>query len=308
MNIPPVNEPLLRQYLLDQLTEAEREAIEREYLADENALDQLLSVEDDLLDDYVRGDLNKTERERFESVLLATPKQRAKLRQTKHLLKSIETHARLQPLNARSAMPPRFSLFKMRMPTFATACALMLLLAGSVWLVVRDRRLAADLQRLQVERTQAEQQQRDLQARLEADQKEKAELLDRLQDRPPPEASERSQTAPTVAIFVLPFNLTRGGPATSFTIKHDVETVHLQIPLGIGTYKSYQAELQTADGVSLYKFTKISARRAANGSSLLLTIPAKLLKGRDYVLQVSGVTDLGQLEAAGFYSFRIIRE
>ena len=72
-------------------------------------------------------------------------------------------------------------------------------------------------------------------------------------------------------------------------------------------YKSYQAELRTADGASIYRLTKLKARRTGKGNALLLRIPAQLFKVSDYVLKVSGVADSGQLEDAGLYSFRIIR-
>jgi hypothetical protein len=98
-----------------------------------------------------------------------------------------------------------------------------------------------------------------------------------------------------------------GGQATSFTLKRGIDMVQLQAQITDDEYKSYQAELQSADGASVYALTKLNARKTAKRSAVLLRIPAKLFKGTDYVLRISGVAGNGQLEPTGVYSFRIVR-
>src|SRR5437773_1918909 len=123
----------LKQYLLGEISEAERDQIEQQYLANKDSFDQLLAVEDDLVDEYARGELGAREREQFERKLLATPLQREKLRQTRRLLESMRAHT----LNATRALkrePAKatswFSIFgARRMPAFAGAFALLLLFA-----------------------------------------------------------------------------------------------------------------------------------------------------------------------------------
>ncbi len=302
----------LKQYLLGETSEEERDQIEHRYLANKDFFDQMLAVEDDLVDEYVRGELSASEREQFERKLLTTPRQREKLQQTRRLLESMRAHT----LDAKRAKKRElekstswFSIFgARRIPAFAGAFVLLLMFVVAAWLFIRERQLNSELQRRQAERAQMQQRQQDLQAKLQDEQREKSELLQQLQNVPQTEQPKESQTAATVATFVLPLTLTRGGrEAPSFTLKHDVDMVQLQAPLANDEYKSYQADLQSADGASVYRISKLKTRKTTNRNVLLLRIPARLLKGRDYVLKVSGVAGNGQLEDAGFYSFRIVR-
>ena len=59
--------------MLGTLTEPECDAIEREYFAQEDALDRVTAAEDDLIDDYLSSGLSVEEREQFERHYLSTP-------------------------------------------------------------------------------------------------------------------------------------------------------------------------------------------------------------------------------------------
>jgi hypothetical protein len=60
------------QYLLGLCDPAERERIESEYFHDENAFQQMLTAEDDLIDAYARGELTAEQRQRFETHFLTS--------------------------------------------------------------------------------------------------------------------------------------------------------------------------------------------------------------------------------------------
>ncbi|MEP6742302.1 MAG: hypothetical protein ABJB61_07365 [bacterium] len=300
----------LKRYLLGQISHEEREQIEREYLANKDLFDQLLAVEDDLMDEYARGQLSVGERNQFEVALLATPRQREKLRETLYLNESMRRQ-KLAATRSQKRTAPRTSFWVSvfgikRTPGLAAVFAFLLLFVSTASLFIRERRLDAELQRMQVERAQMQQNQRDLQSRLQDQQKEKSELQ-QLHNIPPTEPLKESTTTPTIATLVLPLISTRGDEGASFTLKGSVDMVHLQTPLANDEYNSYEAELQSADGVSVYKLTNLRARKTARGSTLLLRIPAKLLKGRNYVLKVSGIAANRLPEDAGFYSFQIVR-
>jgi hypothetical protein len=57
----------LRRYLLGNLPETQREPLEQRLLIDSNFFNELLATEDDLVDEYQLGKLNKEELELFES-------------------------------------------------------------------------------------------------------------------------------------------------------------------------------------------------------------------------------------------------
>src|SRR5258705_13581524 len=118
----------------------------------------------------------------------------------------------------------------------------------------------------------------------------------------------KGDSGPHLATLILPLTGSRsGGEQNSFKINQDVQTVQLVAHIRNSDYRSFDGELQNADGKQLFTFRRLKARKTANGNALLLSVTAKLFKGSDFVLQVSGVTGDGHLEDAGFYSFRITR-
>jgi hypothetical protein len=75
----------MRQFLLDELGEDEREELEQLVLTEDGARDKLLMAEDDLIEEYLEGSLRGKERERFLRQFLSIPHQRNKLRIAKSL-------------------------------------------------------------------------------------------------------------------------------------------------------------------------------------------------------------------------------
>src|ERR1039457_3514124 len=73
------NESLMRKYLLGDLPEEERTRIEDEYFADAERFEELVGVENDLIDSYVRGALSDSERGKFEQYYGNRPQPRARI-------------------------------------------------------------------------------------------------------------------------------------------------------------------------------------------------------------------------------------
>ena len=61
----------MQQYLLGRLPEEEEAELERRYLADDALFEELLAIEDDLRDAYVRGELSMPDHDAFQQRLLA---------------------------------------------------------------------------------------------------------------------------------------------------------------------------------------------------------------------------------------------
>lgn len=69
----------VRQYLLGSLAQEEREQMELRLFLEDEFLTLVEGAEDDLIDDYVAGDLTEMERKRFERHFLCTPERQQKL-------------------------------------------------------------------------------------------------------------------------------------------------------------------------------------------------------------------------------------
>ena len=66
------DEGLIRGYLLGQLTEHEREQLEKRMMTDSELYDQMLLAEDQMVEDYIQGQLSGRDREAFEASYLST--------------------------------------------------------------------------------------------------------------------------------------------------------------------------------------------------------------------------------------------
>src|SRR4030095_11859850 len=72
-------EELAVRYLLGDLTDDEQVEVEDRAFADHQYMERMLAVEDDLIDNYLRGSLSERERSQFEKRFLASDHRRQKI-------------------------------------------------------------------------------------------------------------------------------------------------------------------------------------------------------------------------------------
>jgi hypothetical protein len=310
---------LMERYLLGELSEEESERMERQYLSDPDYFDELLAVEDDLLDEYARGELQGRRRQQFERRLLTTPRQRERLRDAQVLMARLGSGQVLVSLDRkrqeRSSRSSFFSQHKLGV-ALPLALAAIVLLAGAGWLVARTARLQEQVERMRAEQSATEGREQELRERLAGEQKEKEDLLRQLQQAneaggshvPKGEIPPEKRIEPNTVTFALAVALMRGGEASTFVLPSDIEIVQLEIQVADAPYRSYRADVQTADGETVYRQSGLVARRTQRGKAIRLRIPSRLLHGRDFILKASGLAAQGDFEDAGLYSFRILRK
>jgi hypothetical protein len=112
----------LRRYVLGGSTAEEAAAIEREYFEDGDALDCVRAAENDLIDEYVSGELAADERDEFERHYLTTPCHRRRVAVARALRAA-------QP--AMSSQRRRFAIRSR--PAASLAAALVVLIVSSLW-------------------------------------------------------------------------------------------------------------------------------------------------------------------------------
>jgi hypothetical protein len=114
--LPPYTDEVqtLTRYLLGQLPESEREAIEQRSVTEPRLSDTLAAIETELIDAWARGELGPEERRRVEEILLASPAQRERVRTARAIA-------------ARDARPHRWWL---------AAAAAILVVAGASWFLM----------------------------------------------------------------------------------------------------------------------------------------------------------------------------
>ena len=80
-----VSDTFLREFLLGNLIDQERERIENEFLTNSKARERLLAAEQNLIEDYLEESLTTADKERFLRIYARTAEQRRNLKITKSI-------------------------------------------------------------------------------------------------------------------------------------------------------------------------------------------------------------------------------
>ncbi|MCA1850631.1 MAG: hypothetical protein LC672_06205, partial [Acidobacteria bacterium] len=155
-------EQTMRRYLLGELPEAERAALEQEYFNDRRLFDRMVRAEDELVDRYARGLLPPPVRRRFEEHYLAHPVRRERAKFAEALAAKIgqagEAAAPAAPPARAESLWGRL-LATVRGPRLAWAFSLALLLTAAVaaWFFIERRSPQRDLAKTEAVRETQEQ-------------------------------------------------------------------------------------------------------------------------------------------------------
>jgi hypothetical protein len=293
---------LLTRYLLRDLSDEEQASLEEEYFGDEDFFEQMLIAEDELIDDYVRGELSSRERELFEKHFMLSEKVRQRLVFARMLTHSTRGAATAETTRTPEPEPVNWwqaSLAFLRAQNpimqFAQVALVLVLVALALFTVARWRGS---------ERSQTL-------ARQETNQP---------QDQPqrgtqPPTAnvpSNQNSKGPLPATLLLvPGSVRSADEAHTLSIPTDAEQALVQIILEKDSYRLYRAEVRKIQGrdVTLWKDDALASHSTDSGESAIdLKIPAKLLTAGDYKVSLGGVTEDQKIEAVADYTFRVVRK
>jgi hypothetical protein len=177
-------ENLIRRYLLGELAEADQAALEQELLIDRGKFDQVWAVENELVDSYVRGEMSRADRKRFEDHYLASPLHRERVAIAESFLTDIDQAAgEMVEARAKEPVVPWRRRFPLRSPrqVFSVVLVMALLLTFSiVWSYIERVRLTgqiADVQKeAQTERAFLKQHERELASQNQEFEKEIADV------------------------------------------------------------------------------------------------------------------------------------
>lgn len=96
----------LRRYLLGQLPDAEKEALEKELMVNGDLFEELLAAEDELIDDYLSRELITIDRAALESHFLSTPERHDQLRFGRVFNRYLASQAGAKPAEAKPSPLP----------------------------------------------------------------------------------------------------------------------------------------------------------------------------------------------------------
>jgi hypothetical protein len=330
----------LRSYLLGALPAGERSQLSDRYFVDKDLFDELLDVENELLDQYVHGQLSAEERKNLGNYLTSLPDGTSKLA-TAYALKEAADEARrtspapfVEPSQASTieahVSPSRWEILRGSLfgggyfLKYASVAIGIVLIVSLAYLVVTQRRLRRDLEQQRAERIQTERAKElpspDAQA-VQQNQRDSSEAAERerlrqleLQEAQAREqqkqntATRGEQSSPGMASLILTPALRSGGTPDVLSVPSSVKTIALIIPVVNGEQiTSYRAVLQTTEGQAVLVREGLSPRLSRRAASVTLRIPAARLKGDTFKLTLQGTAADG-IEIAQDYYFKVVRK
>ena len=262
----------IRQYLLGQLSQEELSQLEERLLADAAFYEELEIEEDELVDQYLRGELTLPESEYFETHFLRVPERQQKLSFAAALKKYVSLEAagkeQEEPVVDSPAgdvevpePPPRWRVLSMlQIPNpvvgFALAAAVLVILFGASWTVLRNW-----------------------------SQREPRDVLTEV---------------------LIPGRSRSGDPTEvkKFGIPSSKDTVRLQLELFADDYKVYRTVLQDLSGTIVLQ-KDLRAQPVSGRPSLILDVPANKLPANSYQIKLKGINSSGNEENIGSYYFAV---
>lgn len=297
----------IQRYLLGDLTEPEQFALEQQILGDGEAFEQIEAVENDLIDSYVRGRLTTSQRGLFEKNYLTSTAHRERVAFATDLVSAAdESKGRVAAVEKSPASP-----FGINRWAWAWAAAVVLLVAGGVWMYAENRQLREELNRLNQQTSVAQQRSQELEHELSAEGEHMDSLaaeLDHLTEEQPTTAGPQRDNSikRSVLSFVLsPLLMRSGGEPQLVKIEKDIQAVLLTMNVQEPGERKFQVALRTVEGTQVWQRNQISAHKQQKGNSAIsVSIPSNKLTAGDYVLTLSA-GNVGSLEEINRYFFRV---
>lgn len=316
--MPPalLDELTIRRYLLGDLPDEDRLEVETLLLEDGTAFDQVAAIEEELIDEYVRGGLSAPERSNLESGFLSS-RQGALLAD---LSRNLDLHASRRPsggwrsfLRNRLLVPLRTGIAVPRYTLALASLAILLMFGGLGWYIrriqngnvggvseqdlreqlaleqARNEKLAEDLAREQQLRTSAEQ---DL-AALRAGNRN---------DLP---------TGPgggsTLIAQLFPGSKRGQGAGKNIGLTASTVRVSFHLDLAGDTHDAYQVSIDDGHRQQVLP-DRLQPRRLGGRNVIILNLLASRLSPGDYGIVLSGKEPNGQYEPAETYSFKVVKK
>jgi hypothetical protein len=273
------DQAVIRQYLLGYSDADTAEAIELRLVANDEYLQEFSMVTDELIEDYLGGNLSAAEATRFQTHFLKTPRRLRKLEIAKALLEKAAPRAGSNTQSTGHSNVRNFPQPEARHQRYWQVAALVsiVVFAGLIaWAILRNRSTVpgGELQ---------------------------AELL-RL-NSPGPAAS----AGPSVQLSIVPVTVRALGEDRRVVVGADTQTVVIRLGLVDKVYDSYQASLQTVEGNELGKIPPLKPVTGDEGRFIEVRLPAQRLQAHHYRIRLRALTAPDTYEDVGVYPFQIVR-
>ena len=326
------DENQLRSFLLGELSENEQTNIAQAAFADEDLLAHLQTVENDLIDEYVRGEITQNEKQNFERMFLTSAERKQKIEFAQAFTEFKENNAALTQTGKLASKFERKDFWQTVFPNYFkpqlafAAIALFVLLIG--WLIFFDsgkgkteiaeqnnvnailsptpNQTTNNVNNQTANRTSISPNVSPTSGTTSAPDKPNQNKQNNTQPTSPKPAPSIKPNAParTFAALIFPIGMTRDdrGKLLQLNLPANVRNARLIFNLEKGDeYKDYQIQIRNRSGANAFEST---ARRS--GQTVIVSIPAARLAAGKYETVLRGASK-DQSQTIGYYDFEIVK-
>jgi hypothetical protein len=320
---------LIRRYLLGEIAEKDRNLIEVRLLTDPQYFNQLVRVEEELTDQYVRRELSQHEREMFEGHFMNVPERRGDVAFAMALHRYVSSEAIGKPVIASG--PRAWTAFltewspRWRVAgNVSLACAALFLTVAVAWLLAETARLERRLAEVDAERAESRRLEQELKRSLDEQRSRGEDLARQLEvsrgrlaqiDREIAGLSKNAGSAQTeagvISLALFP-GLSRDGADTAQTrtaiLSPGAKRLRLELGIDHPGPARYRAEALTADGHPVWSQDALMDRSTKIGKAVVITLPVALITKNSYVVMLSAAAAGDNYERIGSYYFEVMRK
>jgi hypothetical protein len=287
------DDELLRRYFLGDLSDDEKEGLERRLIEDEPLSQLAEAIEDEVLEDYDRGELQPDESARVARHLAGSPSSRLRLA----VIRGLAAIAAEQATRGRLLPFPRPDLSQPGVRAAALA-AMLVMAVGSTWLAFQTAPPVHPVV-----------------AGAPAPTPTPRSAVPPVTPTPPPVIAEKEPIQPPVRpslrtfVQALSISASRGGeegvPEVRVPAGFDRVELHLLLGDGNESYRSFRVDLRALTEEKVILEEDLRPRETSEGQALVLTLDASRLREGRYLAEVRGVTADGSFEDIGFPEFQV---
>jgi outer membrane murein-binding lipoprotein Lpp len=304
----------LRRYMLGELTEPEQQAYEGRLLSEDEMFHEAEElaevVQDEVVEDYLAGELSETQRRAFERYQLVCPKIQ-EMRLVQETLRSYpKRQVRRQTLSERLRL--WFQPALRPVPALAGTLTF-LLIAGGIWSIRELGQLRWKFEQASERSSALTSKVKSLQRELDQERRDRAALSQELAAARSPvdRASQAQQSfAPRQTGGILSFALLPGlqrssGEAARIVLSSSQNVLELKLDIGLDEYISYQATVFNSATEMIAEQQHLSAVHVRDRIYVLVRLPRPILRDDDYLVILRGVNRNGNVEMLDRFSFHL---
>jgi hypothetical protein len=292
-----------RRFLLGAMSDDERAEFELAFIGDEAMFDHVRAVEDDLVEQYVRGTMSSDDRRLFSASYSGSAANRERVDLTRAMLKTVSGRKVSERGNNISIWESITAFLVGNKLALGSAFAILAVAAGGWFALTRNtaNEVAAVETPVVETRTTPIVAATPLPSPAISNNEIVAET-----NKPTPRNDNKPPEPPKVSTPVLALfagSVRAGGSMTQLDLPKSASGARLLLNLESRDYERYSAEVVDPDGRVVARSSNIRA----NGKRVEVFVPASRLATGEYIVRLSGLSKENNKESVADFPFRAIK-